>query len=158
MKGRPPTPTKLRVLRGNPGKRPIERDAIEPPAEIPPCPEHLNADAKAEWERVTVELHKLGVIAQIDMAALAAYCQCYSRWCEAEIELITYGWIIKSPNGYPMHSPYLAIANRPMELLKAFAIEFGMTPVARSRVKSSAQLSLPLDDPFEDYLRGGQAS
>ncbi len=62
MKGRPPTPTKLRLLQGNPGKRPLERDAINPPPAIPPCPEHLNAVAKAEWERVTVELHKLGVI------------------------------------------------------------------------------------------------
>ncbi len=77
MKGRPPTPTKLRVLQGNPGKRPLERDAIEAPAAIPPCPEHLDAVAKAEWARVTVELHKLGVIPRT--ARLPA-----GRWFAAE--------------------------------------------------------------------------
>ncbi len=41
-RGRKPKPTRLKLLQGNPGKRPIERDALEPPVEIPPCPEHLN--------------------------------------------------------------------------------------------------------------------
>ncbi len=51
MAGRGPKPARVKELAGNPGKRPLERDAINPPPAIPPCPEHLNAVAKAEWDR-----------------------------------------------------------------------------------------------------------
>ena len=62
MPGRPPTPTHLKLLRGNPGKRPIRP---EPQPEQPPTPpeppDFLTGYAFDEWRRVAPELHRLGL-------------------------------------------------------------------------------------------------
>ncbi len=72
-RGRKPKPTRLELLQGNPGKRPIERDPVAPETKIPPCPAHLDAVARKEFTRVAAELHKLGMVSEVSMAALAVY-------------------------------------------------------------------------------------
>jgi phage terminase small subunit len=49
-----------------------------------------------------------------------------------------------------MQSPFLAIRNKALELMHRFAIEFGMTPSARSRVSATGAESE--DDPAKKYL------
>ena len=65
-----------------------------------------------EWRRVTPLLSTLGLLSRIDRAALAMYCEAWGRWVEAEEALRKYGVMVKSPNGFPMQSPYLAVANK----------------------------------------------
>lgn len=132
--GRPRKPTALKVLEGNPGKRPINQKEPKPKPVAPKCPAHLNPRAKKEWRRIAVDLEPLGLLTQVDRAALAAYCVAYSRWVEAEDMIRKHGMLVKSPNGYPMQSPYLAIANKAVEQMKGFLTEFGMTPSSRSRL------------------------
>lgn len=132
--GRKPTPTNLKILYGNPGKRPLPQNEPKPKPVAPKTPKHLNSVAKKEWKRVAAELEPLGLLTIIDMAALAAYCVAYSRWVEAEDMIRKHGMLVKSPNGYPMQSPYLAIANKALDQMKGFLTEFGMTPASRSRL------------------------
>ena len=84
MAGRPPKPTHLKVLEGNPGKRALNKDEPKPQAKIPSCPSHLDKEAKAEWRRISKELLQLNLLTAIDRAALAAYCMAWSRWVYAE--------------------------------------------------------------------------
>ena len=51
------------------------------------CPEHLSPAAQAEWRRLAQSLQQDGLLTQVDRAALAAYCQSYGRWVEAEQKL-----------------------------------------------------------------------
>ena len=106
MAGRRPKPTNLKLLQGNPGKRPINPNEPQPPVEIPSAPDHLNEVAKQEWNRIAEKLERLGLISELDRAALAAYCCAYGRWVEAEEALMKTGPVVRSPNGYPMFSPY----------------------------------------------------
>lgn len=76
VRGPKPTPTALRRLQGNPGKRAGNHDEPVPPADLPTCPNHLNAPAREEWDRLASVLHEMGVVTLVDRAALAAYCQC----------------------------------------------------------------------------------
>lgn len=157
MRGRKPKPTHLKVLEGNAGKRALEPDAATPVVAVPECPDHLTDEARIEWERIAGELETLGLIGHVDRAMLAAYCQAYGRWVAAERELETHGYLIKTPNGYPAPNPYLPIANKAMEQMRAFGSEFGMSPAARSRVKGNAQLTLPgMEDEFGTYLEYGK--
>jgi P27 family predicted phage terminase small subunit len=80
------------------------------------------------------KLYDLGLLTEIDRTALALYCQAWARWVEAEEEVRKLGAIVKSPSGYPIQNPYLAVANRAMRDLRAMLTEFGMTPSSRSRV------------------------
>jgi P27 family predicted phage terminase small subunit len=70
-------------------------------------------------------------------AALAAYCQAWSRWDKAEEMLKSTGPVIKSKTtGAIYQNPYLAVANRTMKQMRDFLTEFGMTPSSRSRMSS----------------------
>jgi len=141
MRGRRPKPTRLKLLTGNPGKRPFNEDEPCPEACIPDCPPELGPTARAEWDRLVGELGALRLLTNLDRAALAAYCGAYALWAEATQAIQKYGAMIKSPQGFPIQSPYLAIANRQAEIMMRIASEFGFTPASRSRIAT------PSDDP-----------
>lgn len=151
-RGPPPKPTHLRLLEGNPGKRAINAAEPKPKPAIPTCPPELNGAARKEWKRMAKELAALGLLTKIDRAGLAAYCALYARWIEAEAQIVKHGMLIKSPNGYPMQSPYLSIATQCLKQLRGYLQEFGLSPSARSRVKAEKPDE---EDPFEEFLKRG---
>lgn len=134
MAGRRPTPTALKLIQGNPGKRALNKAEPKPQIKAPTCPGHLSKEAKAEWRRIMPILINLGIMTKIDRAALAAYCQSYGRWVEAEKKADEKGPVIKSPTGDIRTNPYLVVANRAMDNMRKFLVEFGMTPSSRSRI------------------------
>jgi P27 family predicted phage terminase small subunit len=87
MRGRKPKPTHLKLLEGNPGRRSLNRNEPRPQVKVPTCPQHLCPSAKAEWKRLAPQLFVLGVLTALDRTTLAAYCQAYGRWVEAEQKL-----------------------------------------------------------------------
>jgi P27 family predicted phage terminase small subunit len=139
MKGRKPTPTTLKLLNGNPGKRPLNEREPQAPQGVPEIPEWLDDEAKAEWSRITIDLAEMGLLSKADRPALAAYCTAWSRWVDAEAQVKKYGTVVKSPDkGFPMKSPYLSIADQAMELMRKLLVEFGLTPSSRSRIRVPA--------------------
>jgi P27 family predicted phage terminase small subunit len=148
-RGAKPKPTRLKVLSGT--DRPDRRNSDEPavtPA-TPRCPAHLGVEAKREWRRATKHLAAVGLLTQLDGAALALYCDAWGRWVESTRELQTHGLLMKSPNGYPMQSPYLAVANKAFEQLRLMVPEFGMSPSSRTRVHATPKE--PEMDEFERW-------
>lgn len=84
-RGRKPTPTHLKLVRGNPGKRALNKGEPQPPAgDTLMPPPFLNDDAKVEWGRVLGDLQRCGLVTTIDRAALAGYCQAYGTWAECD--------------------------------------------------------------------------
>jgi len=56
--------------------------------------------------------------------------------------------MIKSPQGFPIQSPYLSIANRQAEIMMRIASEFGFTPPSRSRISAPTEAPSALFDLF----------
>jgi len=133
MAGRKPIPTKYKLLKGTAQKCRM-RNEPEPEIRIPRAPKHLNKIAKKEWRQISKELHQLGLISEIDRSALAAYCQAFSRWVEAEELIEKSGLLVKTKSGNIIQNPAVGTANRAMELMHKFLTEFGMTPSSRSKV------------------------
>lgn len=141
-RGPPKKPTALKRLQGNPGKRRLPKDEPTPPpadprvpASMPACPDFLDKAARAEWEEIVPQLIELGVLARVDRAALAAYCQAWSRWREAERLLAGEGLTYMSPTGVVKKNPAVGIAADAQKLMRQFLIEFGLTPAARARLR-----------------------
>jgi P27 family predicted phage terminase small subunit len=138
MRGRKPVPTALKIARGNPGQRRISDDEPQPSADFDlSVPEILadDPDARGEWETKAPLLHRLGLLSEIDLDALILYCATFSRWKQAERQLRKFGMIVTSKrNQYPIVSPYLNISTKAQTQCRAMLIEFGLTPVSRSRV------------------------
>src|SRR5690349_7620654 len=91
MRGRRPKPTRLKVLTGNPGKRPLNAAELTPEPAIPDCPAELGPVARREWDRLVVELASLRLLTNLDRAALAAYCGSYALWAESMEAIQKYG-------------------------------------------------------------------
>ena len=151
--GRKPTPTALKLVKGNPGKRALNKNEAKPDLAQPTPPEFLNTDAKVEWGRVVGTLYKAGLMTELDRAALAAYCQAYGRWAQAERALsrmadkdeYNRALMVKTHNGTAIQNPLVGIANKAKADMVRYAAEFGMTPSARSRVTAT-----PDDQKQED--------
>lgn len=147
--GRKPRPTHLKVVTGNPGRRPLQPDAIQPPprSKVLAPPSHLSREAKSEWKRLSPMLTKLGILSDLDRGAFAAYCQAYGRWKIAEDGLDNLrrkdesgfaGMLVTTKAGNTIQNPLVGIANRSMDMMVKYAAEFGFTPSARARVQDTA--------------------
>jgi phage terminase small subunit len=88
-RGRPPKPTALKEAEGNRGKR--KANPAEPKPNlldrIPAPPRHLNEDAASEWTRIAHQLHELGLLTDLDLSPLVAYCASFARFLHAERQL-----------------------------------------------------------------------
>lgn len=110
-------------------------------------PDHLSAEARREWRRLAPPLHKAGVLTVAVRAALAAYCQCWARWAEAERRLAETPVLLKTPSDYVQQSPWLTVANKLLELIARYMAVLGLTPSARVRVP--AMLAEPEHEPID---------
>ncbi|SEN72572.1 phage terminase, small subunit, putative, P27 family [Loktanella fryxellensis] len=146
MRGRKPKPTAIRRLEGNPGKRGWNAAEPVPREGCPECPDHLSDEARREWNRVADAMHAMGVLTIIDRAALAAYCQAYGRWVEAEQKLQETPLLIRTPSGYVQQSPWMSVSNKQLELMGRYMTELGMTPASRSRVRALVD-DAAMDEP-----------
>lgn len=147
-----PKPTALKIIEGNPGKRPLNKNEPKPEVALIPCPDYLKEDdiAYEEWERIVPELYKLGLLTNVDRAMLELYCSQYSIYRNA-LKIIKEKGIATANvrHGDKAH-PATQVAREAAKIIKAIAIEFGLTPSSRGRI------SLPsdsIDDEFERLLR-----
>ena len=140
--GRPRKPTGLHVIDGTARKDRMLPNEPKPEPVRPSCPTWLAKEAKREWRRIAAELESLGLLTRVDRAALAAYCQCYARWVEAEAELVPFSGdgrmqlTTTTDKGNVIQHPAVGIANKAMAEMRAFLTEFGMTPAARTRINA----------------------
>ncbi len=155
-RGPKPKPARLHLLRGNPGKRPLRLGEFTPAAAIPKCPAHLRGEARREWKRITEELHRYGIISELDRGIVAMACALWARHVEAERALEQAKdntapgehLVVRAANGYPSPAPLVAVSNRSIEQYKSLCAELGCTPASRSRVTpGEAQPSLPGMEP-----------
>jgi P27 family predicted phage terminase small subunit len=152
MRGRKPHPTHLKLVKGNPGHRPLNDTEPAPRKMLPDPPEDLTGAARKEWDRIAPELYRLGLLTSLDRSALAAYCQVYARWREAERGIAKGGLLSMTTNGNLVQNPLVGIANKAMSDMVRYAAEFGMTPSTRTRLGTPA--AVRLRDPAEDYFTG----
>ena len=155
-RGRKPKPTAIKLLEGNPGKRPLNAREPAPPKAIIKCPGWLLPEAKKEWKRLAASLEAMGVLTMADLTAFAGYCQAYARWKEAEEFITQHGSIFRTPSGYVQQVPQVSIAQQSLRLMQTFCTEFGLTPACRARIIAAGGRSENegSGDPMEQLLRG----
>ena len=139
-RGPPAKPTATKVLEGTFRKDRAQKHEPKPKLETPSVPNWLNAEAKREWRRIVPLLESLNLMTKPDRAALAGYCQAYSRWRQAERILDAEGLTMSytTQTGYQIWQarPEVAIAQQSSKLMKAFLSEFGLTPASRTRINA----------------------
>lgn len=154
-KGRKPEPTRLKMIKGNPGKRPINEDEPKPRPVAPKRPAWMTGEAKKEWERLAPELERLGILTIVDGAAFAGLCYSYGQVVELIRDIKKNGRIHITPNGHKQARAEVSLVKDYLRLVRQFAADFGLTPADRSRIKGIGD-QLPLfgsEDEIEQYMR-----
>lgn len=169
----------LRPDRANPDEP--EPEAFDDP---PPCPSHLTGEARKAWGYLADELTSTGVLTTADLMALEVCSTIYAEWKEADAYLkgpaghcpncrprlrkkrpfeckpnlhveLPYGPFIKTLRGWAP-SPYFKALDACKKQLRAYMVEFGLTPSSRSRVKTDKKP--PEDDPLMKWLNDNRSN
>jgi P27 family predicted phage terminase small subunit len=141
----------VKDFEGNPGKRKTSgAKEAKPKNTKPTCPQHVQGEARREWNRIAKDLHAAGLLTKIDKAALATYCVAWGRWVDAENQLRKHGPIVKARTGFPIQNPWCAIANKAMQQMQKAMTELGMTPSSRTRIHVETPDS---EDALDSFLK-----
>jgi P27 family predicted phage terminase small subunit len=139
-RGKRPEPTKLKILRGNPGCRPINKAEPQPPADGVVMPSHLGEVAAGKWSELLPLLQAVKVMTRADIEALARYCDTYEWWLATRAKLKKEGdtYPILNDKGevkYIAQRPEVSIANKLATQLRQLESDFGLSPAARTSLK-----------------------
>ena len=132
-RGPAPRPTALKVLSGNPGKRPLNKSEPQPRPGMEP-PAWLDEAARVEWDRVMPELDIIpGLMRRPDAVAMAAYGRSIVQMNDANKVIRARGLTMKTANGIRIR-PEVRAFEAAVRLIATFSQEFGLTPASRSRI------------------------
>jgi P27 family predicted phage terminase small subunit len=143
-RGPRPTPTKLKILRGNPGCRPLNKNEPEPPAAGIAMPSHLGPVAQARWAELLPIVQAMRVMTDADVEALARYCDTYEWWLAVRAKLRAEGdtYPILNDGGevkYIAQRPEVSIAHKLATQLRQLEQDFGLNPSARTSLQSQPE-------------------
>lgn len=150
--GRPPKPTRLKILSGNPGKRPLNDQEPRPAAGAPEPPDFLTGIALSKWHDLAPQLEAMGLLTRVDGDALAAYCLAWQELAEATV-LLKDGRTVFGSEGSLKAHPAIAMQRSALQALRQFASLFGLSPSDRSRLKVDTAAD---DDPLGAFLKGAR--
>lgn len=111
MRGRKPTPTHLKLVKGNPGKRKINAKEPVPPGQVR-RPAFLEGRAAELWDEYAPALVALKVLTPVDAHTFAAWCALTAQF-EAD--------------------PAGMVAAK-ITQMRGLAASFGLEPSARARL------------------------
>jgi P27 family predicted phage terminase small subunit len=139
-RGPKPQPTKLKILRGNPGCRSLNGDEPQPPTDGIAMPSHLGPVASARWAELLPVLQATRVMTRADVEALGRYCDTWEWWLAVRAKLKaegdTYGILNdKGDVKYVAQRPEVSIAHKLAQQLRQLESDFGLSPAARSSLK-----------------------
>lgn len=127
-RGPKPEPTQLKILKGNPGKRPLNKSEPQPaPIKAPKgvrVPATLNVDGKRLWNYLYPKLVSINLLTELDLSAFEAMCTDYGEWKEILRKIKKEG----RTKDLVRDVKYYETAFR------QWSAEFGLSPSARSKM------------------------
>lgn len=152
---RPRSPTALKLVNGNPGKRAINAKEPEPDLlqDLTP-PAHLPEHVAAVWREMAPKLRRAHVLSELDTPLLEMTCMAIATHRLA-VEKTADGKVMmrNAETGTVSLSPWMILQSMSFKQGLAALREWGATPAARSRVMVDPQQQLfgKAGDPFAAY-------
>lgn len=141
MRGRKPTPSALKLVKGNPGRRPPRKREPKPKRVIPSAPEHITERAKLAWEALSTRLDRYGLLTELDALAFEQLCENYAEILQLRADVVAHGrtMVVTTTTGDTREAarPSVAMLSDAEKRFRMMMSEFGLTPSARTRVNGS---------------------
>lgn len=138
-RGPAPLPTAVKRLRGNPGKRTLSNGEPRPATadRTPGAPRWLSEEGRKAWRKIAPILHGAQLLTDADVMGLGMLCEAFALFMDARDTVAVEGLFIQSERGGVYQHPAVGVMNRARADLLRWAVQFGMTPSARSRIAVS---------------------
>ena len=154
-RGPKPKPTKLRLVTGNAGKRPLPGHEPQAPVIPAEAPARLSEAARPYWHEFADVLRDAKITTTLDEAALVLLVEEYATWQQALNVMRYHGVLAKGMHGSPMVSPMFKIVRDSSDKLLRMLTDFGMTPSSRARVSTAKESRA--SDPWDEFTGGSGA-
>ena len=133
MRGRKPTPTKLKVVKGtarkdrvNPREPVISGDLINPPA-------HFNDEQRDIWS-YAIEHAPPGLLKRLDLSILETWVTAMWIFRQAQLDVQKEGLMTQTINNVDVPNPKVSMMTRQSQIIMKAASEMGFTPSSRTRI------------------------
>lgn len=158
MTGRKKIPTEIKKARGTLRKcRELENPMqVKKVDGLPVAPKWLSKIGREQFGIVVNQLHSLGMLYEVDIKLIEAYCNSMALHIECEQTLRKTGRIQvyrDSESGEIKHSqivPLQTISKQSLEAAIKIASHFGLTPSSRTRISSPSKLEIK-DNEFNFF-------
>ena len=150
-KGRKPTPSHLKVVRGT--DRADRRNEAEPKPgrSRPSAPNTMSDRGREAWGYVVGILDRMGILTESDAMAVELLCEARSDWLSARDEITAAGGeTYTTEAGLIKAHPAVAMRNDAARRMQSLLAEFGMSPSSRSKVAAKGEDDK--DDPAAKYF------
>lgn len=137
---RKPIPTHLKLLSGNPGKRPLNTDepVVKQTLKNTKPPKELSAVAKKMWVN-TLDNSPEDLLKVLDFTELMRFCVSYDLYLTALKNVQKYGAVVVNEKGFAIESPWVKIMNKQSEIMAASGSNLGFSPVSRTRIRMTME-------------------
>jgi P27 family predicted phage terminase small subunit len=138
MRGPKPKPVEQRIREGNAGHRPLPEPLLiggRPTRhELAEPPGHLSDPAKEFWKESVETLVNVGVADRVDRPVLEMLATEYANWRYAGRVLQQDGFFVRGSVGQIREHPALKIQGNASDRFLKIAEQYGLTPIARTRL------------------------
>ena len=141
-RGPRPEPTIIKMAKGNPGKRPLNKSEPKPPSDDITPPGWVTGVARSKWDEVVPKLIGMGVMTNADIDTIARYCTMHEQYVKY-LEQVRRGLdvlVIRDDSGkvkYMQSTPAATMMTKLAASMLRIEQEFGLTPSARSGLSAS---------------------
>ncbi len=152
MPGRKRTPTALKLVTGNPGKRALPKNEPKAKGGVGAPPKWMSPLQKEIWKE-TVADAPAGVLAKIDSKTLLTFVLAAAEQQEAAQMTAERGLTLTTGNGNEIQAPWVGTMNRAALIVLKAAAEMGFTPASRSKVSVAEDGDDQEEDPAARYFQ-----
>ena len=154
-KGRKKLPAEVKLLTGTYRKdRDGSLDAAqpwEPVTEIPEkAPEWMMTAGKKMYRSMCELLIARRMLTTANVHQVAAMCQSYAKYMQAENRLKAEGAVFYTDKGYAQQSPWINISSQSLREYLSIASTFGFDPISALKIR---QPNSGTSDPMEEFFR-----
>jgi P27 family predicted phage terminase small subunit len=144
----------LKIAKGNPGKRPINKTEPAPPADAITPPDWVIGKSLEKWSELVPKLLSMGVMTNADIDTIARYCAMHEQYLKY-LDQVRRGLdvlVMRDESGrvkYMQSTPAATMMTKLAASMLRIEQEFGLTPSARSQISAAPPKQ---QDEFEAFL------
>lgn len=124
-------PKVLKILRGNPGRRPLTEKEADGVGALWAPPAWFNSKQREQWD-YALEHAPAGLLTGTDREVLVIWCLACVEYAEAALHVRVEGQVVITSNGNPVQNPYLSVMNKQALIMLKAGAEMGFSPASRA--------------------------